>query len=247
MVEDSWLELLKVLFDKVEIANLKQMISFSDVIALLAFAVSFFTYRLQKKGNNTFKESLMSDAYQKSQEFIKCLNNIENALFYVSRMTIGGVSISSEYGKFYRYKNDEKFRNGIVNKMKCSSHAGVIIASNMNLIVKIDSELQKVGYTLSKSDTTKLKGLFDLGLKIDADVRQYVDTVFDYFDDKEHCGKKIRMSRHIIPDESGQSVSAKLENSLDDCLDKIFEHSDKLSKICAELNQKKIVELYQQK
>jgi len=168
-------------------------------------------------------------------------------LFYVSRMTLGGVSIRYEYGEFDKYKNDGKFRNRIVNKMKSSSRAGITIVSNVNLIMKIDTELQKIGYTLSKSDTTKLKDLFDLGLELDADVRQYVDTVFDYFDDKEFCGNKMRMSRHILPYESGQSVSLKLENSLDDCLDKMFEHSDKLSKICAELNQKKIVELYQQK
>ncbi|MBD9401343.1 hypothetical protein [Comamonas sp. CMM02] len=237
MMEDFW--------TNIKLREIISKVSISDIIAFCALSVSVFGYRQQKKGNDTFKESLMSDAYNKSQEFINSLNNIENSLFSVSRLTIGGINITPDYGKFLEYRTKDRFREGVIHRMKSSQRAGESICRNVNALMRLDSELGKLSYYLSKKNNQTLKKLMDLGLQIDGSIQRYVKFVFDYFDDEELC-TGMRLSRHIIPNNE-MSIKTILENELTNSLKEIYTMSDQLSKICQELNKNKISDLYQYK
>lgn len=78
------------------------------------------------------------------------MNDIENALFYISRMTLGGMSVSYEYGEFDTYENDEKFRNRIFSKMNYISRAGIIIVSSVRLIMKKYAEIKNRIYIIKE-------------------------------------------------------------------------------------------------
>lgn len=233
------------LWANIQLQELISKVSFSDIIAFCALSVSVFSYHQLKKGNDTFKESLMSDAYNKSQEFINSLSNIENSLFHVSRLTIGGINVTPDYGKFVEYRTKDRFREGVVHRMKSAQRAGESICRNVNALMRLDSELGKLSYCLSKKNNQNLKKLMDLGLQIDGSIRTYVNFVFDYFDDEELC-KGMRLSRHIIPNNE-VPIKTILETELTNSLKEIYAMSDQLSKICQELNGKKISDLYQHK
>ena len=236
---------IKDLWQTTEFLQIVSSGSFSNIVATFALVMSTIAYRQQRKGNDTFKESLMSDAYSKSQEFSNCLSNIETALFSFSKLTIGGINISHEYGKIDQYQTDDKFRSKIIHRMKSALAAGESVYRNANTLRKIDSDLSKLSYSLSKKDSQKLKELIDKGLHLDGIVRTYVNLVFDYFDDKEFC-IGMRYSNHILPCD-GVPKAKILENSCERNIKEIYKLSGFLEETCESLNSKVISELYKYK
>lgn len=229
----------------IQVPNLISKSSLSDIIAFCALAVSIFTYRQLKKGNDTFKESLMSDAYGKTQEFVNSLSCIENALFPVSRLTIGGIDIAPDYGRFVEYKTQDQFRERVIHRMKLARYTGEAICRAVNALTRLNSDLEKLSYSLSKNNAQTLKELIELGLEVDHSIQAYVDLVFDYFDDEEFC-QSMRYSQHIFTNNE-ISIKPMLEIRLTDSLERIYKISDQLSKICQKLSENKISELYQYK
>ncbi|RYH40663.1 MAG: hypothetical protein EON54_18235 [Alcaligenaceae bacterium] len=211
-------------------------------MAFLALVSSLFSYRLASKGNDTFRESLRADAYTKVQQFSSSLTNIENSLFALSRWTMNGVGITHEFGKFEEYKYNVQFHESVIWRMKSAQGAGHTIASSVNLLMRLDTDLKKLTYRMSEKNSQTLAELTDLGLKIDSLLRSYTSVVFDYFDDEERCvGMRRSQHRLLITDASVKEI---LEDWIKKYLNDIYKTTDSLLELCQHLNEEKLTNLY---
>ena len=245
MLEEGFMEIITTFFVQIAPNTFDYKVSISDVFALIALLISLLSFRLQKKGNDTFKEELMSDAFHKSKEFVGCVLTIESVLLQVSRWTIGGINITQHYGKVEQYVEDEKLRKGIIYSFESTRKVASIINKKTNELIVIDASLKRFGYTLSKNDSNTFKELTDLGLNIDCSIRGYVNLIFDYFNENDHI-TGMRYSKHMSLN-NGESVTSKMEQLIEEQREDIHKLAEKLSERCEILKQRELLKLYKKK